>query len=189
MYAASIFAILIDFAFEFWYKPLTVTLYREWYQKYISVKICFCQKLLCGVFDALPSIWSNPSIFEDTTSWNSLSVVSLPDETVSPYEGREWHTVRGYVNCHVMSTRLFNLFQTKARLAMMGCRFNSIQKGELFVEALDNDQVDAEPIKILRDIQDGKSIGEIVKMCAKECPFCFEPVTRENVRFQLVFSS
>ena len=76
--------------------------------------------------------------------------------------------------------------QTKARLAMMGCRFNSIQKGKFFVAALDNEQIDAEPIEILRAIQDGKSIEEIVEMCAKKCPICFDPVTRENVRFLLI---
>ena len=30
VFTTSIFAILVDFAFEFWHKPLT--LYREWYQ-------------------------------------------------------------------------------------------------------------------------------------------------------------
>ena len=48
MFAYSIFAILVDFAFEFWYKSLTV--YGEWYQKYISVKINM------RGFDALPLI-------------------------------------------------------------------------------------------------------------------------------------
>ena len=42
VFADSIFAILVGFAFEFWYKPLT--LYREWYQKHISAKISFPSK-------------------------------------------------------------------------------------------------------------------------------------------------
>ena len=42
VFATSIFAILVDFAFEFWYKPLT--LYREKNQKYISVKISYLSK-------------------------------------------------------------------------------------------------------------------------------------------------
>ena len=41
------FVILVDFAFELWYKPLT--LYGERYQKYISVKISFSLKTLCEV--------------------------------------------------------------------------------------------------------------------------------------------
>ena len=34
----------VDFAFVFWYEPLT--LYREWYPKYISVKISFLSKII-----------------------------------------------------------------------------------------------------------------------------------------------
>ena len=44
VFATSIFAILVDFAFEFCYKPLT--LYRDWYQEHISVKISFSSKML-----------------------------------------------------------------------------------------------------------------------------------------------
>ena len=47
------FAILVHFAFKFWYKQLT--LYREWYQKYISVKISFSSKIITYGFDAFPS--------------------------------------------------------------------------------------------------------------------------------------
>ena len=34
VFATSIFAILVDFVFEYFYKPMT--LYKEWYQKHIS---------------------------------------------------------------------------------------------------------------------------------------------------------
>ena len=44
VFATSIFAILVDFAIKFWYKPLT--LYRERCQKYISVKILFSSKII-----------------------------------------------------------------------------------------------------------------------------------------------
>ena len=44
MFATSIFAIFIDFAFEFYYKPLT--LYRDWYSNHISAKISFLSKNL-----------------------------------------------------------------------------------------------------------------------------------------------
>ena len=44
VFTTSIFAILVDFALEFWYKPLT--LYREWCQKYISVKVSFSSKII-----------------------------------------------------------------------------------------------------------------------------------------------
>ena len=44
VFATSIFAILVEFAFEFWYKLLT--LYRQWYQKYIFVKISFSSKII-----------------------------------------------------------------------------------------------------------------------------------------------
>ena len=47
LFATSIFAILVDFLFKFWYEPLT--LHREWCQKYISVKSHFCQKCLCEI--------------------------------------------------------------------------------------------------------------------------------------------
>ena len=44
VFATSIFAIFVDLAFEFFYQPLT--LYRDWYQKHISVKISFSSKIL-----------------------------------------------------------------------------------------------------------------------------------------------
>ena len=44
VFATSIFAILVNFAFEFSYKPLT--LFREWYQKYISVIISYSSKII-----------------------------------------------------------------------------------------------------------------------------------------------
>ena len=44
VYATSIFALLVDFAFEFCYQPLT--LYRDWYQKHISIKISFSSNML-----------------------------------------------------------------------------------------------------------------------------------------------
>ena len=40
--STSNFAILVDFAFQFWYKALTLC--RESYQKYISVKFSFLAK-------------------------------------------------------------------------------------------------------------------------------------------------
>ena len=43
LFATSIFAILVDFVFKFWYEPL------EWCQKYTSVKSHFCQKCLCEI--------------------------------------------------------------------------------------------------------------------------------------------
>ena len=44
VFTTSIFAILADFAFECCYQPLT--LYSDWYQKHISVKISFSSKML-----------------------------------------------------------------------------------------------------------------------------------------------
>ena len=44
VFAMFIFAILVDFAFKFCYKPLTLC--REWYRKYISVKISFSAKII-----------------------------------------------------------------------------------------------------------------------------------------------
>ena len=44
------FAILVDFAFKFWYKVLTLC--KEWYQKDISVKISFLSKIIMWGFDA-----------------------------------------------------------------------------------------------------------------------------------------
>ena len=47
VFATSIFPIMVDFAFKFWYEPLT--LHREWCEKYISVKSRFRQKTLCEI--------------------------------------------------------------------------------------------------------------------------------------------
>ena len=47
VFATSIFVIFIDFAFQFWYKLLT--LYGDWYQKLISAKISFSSKMLMCV--------------------------------------------------------------------------------------------------------------------------------------------
>ena len=47
VFGNSIFAILADFAFEFWYKSLI--LHKEWYQKHISVNVSFSSKIsMCG---------------------------------------------------------------------------------------------------------------------------------------------
>ena len=47
VFAFSIFVISVDFAFAFWYKPLT--LYRKWYKKYISIKMSFSSKIFVRI--------------------------------------------------------------------------------------------------------------------------------------------
>ena len=49
VFVTSIYAILIDFAFEFKYMYKLLTLYRDCYQKHISAKTSFRQKCLYEV--------------------------------------------------------------------------------------------------------------------------------------------